>query len=286
MGGNIFKDSASPIPRENIRPTLKKYIEHLGTVFPSKAHVFKRFHPVGSVGKKSVSGDLDLAIDFKHLFEGTPYNKEELKMYQVHPDDWKSLYEKIKSRARTNTDEMCKLKAFLKLIAEPIAAQGIVHIANDKTTHGNIFTMFPQYNYHGQTNHSVQVDWMIGNLPWLKFAYHSGESGSLKGMHRTQLLVAMLSNKGCTFMHLNGVKSKETQQFVAKTPKEATELFSALFGDCIEDDLCSFISTHHFLKTYSNTEEYKKIIKTYLKILKTSKAEIPMILKDYENVNA
>ena len=286
MGGNIFKDSASPIPRENIRPTLKKYIEHLGTVFPSKAHVFKSFHPVGSVGKKVISGDLDLALDFKHFFEGTPYNKEELMMYQIQPDEWMSLYEKIKSRARTSTEEMCKLKAFLKLIAVPIATGGTVHVANDKTTTGNLFTMFPQYDYHGQTNHSVQIDWMIGSLPWLKFAYHSGESGSLKGMHRTQLLVAMLSNKGYTFMHINGIKDKETQYLVATTPKEATELFSVFFGDCIEDDLCSFISTHHFLKTYSNTEEYKKIIKTYLKILKTSKAEIPMILKDYENVNA
>ena len=64
MGGNIFKDYASPITRDKIRPTLQKYMEHLGKVFPAKANVFKNFHPVGSVGKKEVSGDLDLAIDF------------------------------------------------------------------------------------------------------------------------------------------------------------------------------------------------------------------------------
>ena len=58
MGGNIFKDHASPILRENIRPTLKKYIQNLQRIFPKKAHVFNNFYPVGSVGKKEISGDL------------------------------------------------------------------------------------------------------------------------------------------------------------------------------------------------------------------------------------
>ena len=286
MGGNIFKNSATPIVRENIRPTLKKYIEHLEYRFPKKSHVFQNFYPVGSVGKKEVSGDMDLAIDFKHLFDDEPYSPSELKQYKIIPSEWETLYKKIKSRARTSTDEMCKLKAFLKLLADPITSGGVMQVANDKTTHGNLFTSFPQYDYYGQRSHNVQVDWMVGKLPWLKFAYHSGECGTLKGMHRTQLLVAMLSYKGCTFMHLNGIKSKETQRFVATTPKEATELFSAFFGDCIEEDLYSFISTHHFLKTYSSDEEYKQIIQSYLKILKMSKAKIPNILQELEGVNS
>ena len=74
MGGNIFKDHAKPITRENIRPTLKKYIEHLGLIFPNKAHVFENFYPVGSVGKKEISGDIDLALDFKYLFDNEPYH--------------------------------------------------------------------------------------------------------------------------------------------------------------------------------------------------------------------
>ena len=85
MGGNIFKDYANPIPRENIRPTLKKYIEHLSYIFPEKSHVFENFHPVGSVGKKQVSGDMDLAIDFKHLFDNEPYNYSELRQYKITP---------------------------------------------------------------------------------------------------------------------------------------------------------------------------------------------------------
>ena len=282
MGGNIFKDYASPISRENIRPTLKKYIEHLGYVFPEKAHVFENFHPVGSVGKKLVSGDMDLAIDFKHLFDDEPYNQVELRNYRIKHDEWETLYKKIKSRARTSTDEMCKLKAFLKLLSYPICSEGMIHVANEKTTHGNLFTMFPQYDYYGLRPHQVQIDWMVGDLPWLKFAYHSGESGDLKGMHRTQLMVAMLSNKGYTFMHLRGVKNKETQQLAAATPNEAVELFNVLFGKFVRDDFHNFMSIHYYLKQYSSKEEYKEIIRSYLQILKVSKAKIPTILKDFE----
>jgi hypothetical protein len=283
MGGNIFKDYASPIVRENIRPTLKKYIEHLGHIFPKKSHVFKNFYPVGSVGKKAVSGDMDLALDFKHLFEGEPYNATELRQYKITPSDWQAMYERIKKRARTSTDNMCKLKAFLKLLAHPIISEGMIHVANEKTTHGNIFTLFPQYDRFGQVNEYVQIDWMIGNLSWLKFAYHSGESGSLKGMHRTQLMVAMLSNKGYTFSHLHGIKNKKTQEFVAITPSQAVNLFSDLFGKFVRDDFHNFFSLHYFLKKYSPLGEYKEIIKSYLKILTTSKAKTPEVLEGFKH---
>jgi len=285
MGGNIFKDHASPIVRENVKPTLKKYIEHLGFVFPEKSEVFQNFYPVGSVGKKEVSGDLDLAIDFKHLFIGEPYNPAELQQYKIVPSVWEKLYKKIKLRARTSTDEMCKLKAFLRLLAEPISLDSKMCVAKDKTTHGNLFTMFPQYDYYGQRPHCVQVDWMVGNLPWLKFAYHSGESGNLKGMHRTQLMVAMLSNKGHTFVHLKGIKEKESQKFTATTPEEAIVLFSNLYGNFTRDDFHNFITLHHFLKLYSSKQEYDEIIKSYLKILTTSRAKIPNILQKFHNEN-
>ena len=159
----------------------------------------------------------------------------------------------------------------------------MIHVADTKTTHGNIFTLFPQYNYGGQTGQYVQVDWMVGNLPWLKFAYHSGESGDLKGMHRTQLMVAMLSNKGYTFSHLHGIKKKRTKDFIATTPDEAVELFSKLYGPFVRGDFNSFLSLHHFLKLYSAVEVYRDVIKSYIKILVTSKAKIPFAILEYAN---
>ena len=280
MGGNIFKDHASPIKREDIRPTLKKYIAHLGFVFPKKAHVFENFYPVGSVGKKQVSGDMDLAIDFKHFFEDEQYNASELSEYRVFYHEWEALYKKIKTRARTSTDDMCKMKAFLMLLSDPICSEGMVHIANEKTTHGNIFTLFPQYDYCGQTKEYVQIDWMVGNLPWLKFAYHSGESGDLKGLHRTQLMVAMLSSKGYTFSHLHGIKNKKTQEYVATTPNHAVDLFSKVFGPLDLEDFHSFIRIHHFLKKYSSKQEYNQIINSYIKILNYARAKIPILLSE------
>ena len=286
MGGNIFKDYASPILRENIQPTLKKYIEHLGQIFPEKSHVFRNFCPVGSVGKKDKSGDVDLALDFRHLFDGVPYNATELKQYGILYDEWEETYKKIKSRARTSTDDMCKLKAFLQLIVHPIYSEGVIHVAPKKTTHGNIFTMFPQYNRSGQTSEYVQIDWMIGDLPWLQFAYHSGESGNLKGLHRTQLMVAMLSSRGYTFSHLNGIKNKKTQEFVAKLPSEAVALFNQLFGKFVIDDFHNFLSIHYYLKQYTSKEEYEKIIKSYLKILDGAKAKTPLVLREFRYENS
>jgi len=280
MGGNIFKDFASPIKRERIRPTLSAYISHLGVIFPKKAEVFKNFEPVGSVGKKDMSGDLDLAIDFSHFFDGEDFNKKELKEYSVEYDEWLALYKKTKGRARTATDNMCKWKAFLKLIAHPIISEGMVHVANNKTTNGNLFTMFPQYDKLGQTSESVQIDWMVGNLSWLRFAYHSAETGSLKGLHRTQLLVAMFSAKGYTFLHSKGVKEKGANSYVVTTPEQALDLISNLYGKVDETEIYKYTDLHSYLQRSATAEDYSKVIETYKRILMVSKAEVPLNLRD------
>ena len=286
MGGNIFKDYASPITRDHIRPTLQKYMEHLGKVFPAKANVFKNFHPVGSVGKKEVSGDLDLAIDFSCFFEGADFNRIEMRDYRIDYTQWETLYKKLKSRARTATDDMCRWKAFLKLIAHPIVSEGVIHVANEKTTNGNLFTLFPQFDCHGQLSHSVQIDWMVGNLPWLKFAYHSGETGQLKGMHRTQLLVAMLSVKGYTFLHNKGIKEKTTNTFVATDPTDALGLLSGLYGTITREDTYNFYNLHNYLKSCATEEAYQQVVASYKRILNTSKSKIPTVLWNTKNENA
>jgi hypothetical protein len=133
-------------------------------------------------------------------------------------------YKKIKSRARTSTDEMCKLKAFLKLLAHPIHSEGMIHVAMRKQ-HMEISSLCFRNMIIMDNKKYVQIDWMIGNLPWLKFSYHSGESGDLKGLHRTQLMVAMLSNKGYTFSHLHGIKNKKLKNLLLKLQEQAVELF-------------------------------------------------------------
>ena len=68
---------------------------------------------------------------------------------------------------------------------------------------------------------------------------------------------------------------------ISSTPEEAIGLFNELYGNLIRDDFHNFITLNHFLKRYSSKEEYEKIIKSYLKILKTSKAKIPVDLEEY-----
>ena len=67
MGGNIFKDKATRISKDRVKPTIEAYKKALGQIFPMKAHSLTFFEPVGSAGKKETSGDLDLAIDSTHI---------------------------------------------------------------------------------------------------------------------------------------------------------------------------------------------------------------------------
>ena len=279
MGGNIFKDSASPIKRENIRPTYVEYVRHLGGIFPKKAEVFRHFTLVGSAGRKETSGDLDLAIDIRHFFDDQPFNKQEMTDWLIDFGAWEKQYLKFKSRARTSTDVMVKWRAFLKLIGDIIQEDSLIKVS-EKNTNGNLFTLFPQFDQYGQIREFVQIDWMVGDLRWLKFAYHSNETSGLKGMHRTQLIVAMASAKGYTFLHTKGIKEKFNHNFVAQTPAQAVELFSRLYGPMKLEDTNTYNSLHLYLKNNSSKEEYQAAIESYLKILRISRAEVPRNLED------
>ena len=139
MGGNIFKDEATSIKLEDIEPTIIAYADFLANLFPLKADSFRYFVPVGSAGKKPVSGDLDLAIDFSHIVES--FTGDELKKWNINWDEWNDLYTGIHKRSRTATYKMSKMKALLTLIRSKIEAAGVT--TSTMVTAGNIFTCFP-----------------------------------------------------------------------------------------------------------------------------------------------
>ena len=61
MGGNVFGTTAS-IKREDIKPTLLEFFREFKKIFP-KAHAhFTGIKTIGSVGKKEISGDIDLVL--------------------------------------------------------------------------------------------------------------------------------------------------------------------------------------------------------------------------------
>ncbi len=275
MGGNIFKDIAKPIAKEDINPTVEAYKDFLKAVFPMKAGSFDFFEAVGSAGKKAMSGDLDLAIDWTHIVRH--FTKDEIQKWGVNYDKWETRYKKISKRARSATPYMCKMKALLQEISEVLTSSGMK--VGGVMTAGNIFTCFPQHDSSGITDSHVQIDWMVGDIDWLRWAYHSCSDSNLKGLHRTQFIVACLAAKDYTFNHFSGIKEKGTSDWTISAPKDAVRLLSDLYGELDISQTYRFKDLHLWLHNSTSPAEYREVIMRYRGILELARAEIPEILE-------
>lgn len=273
MGGNIFKDKATSITKDRVAPTIEAYKRVLGEIFPMKAHSLSFFEPVGSAGKKEVSGDLDLAIDWTHIVRS--FTTTELEKWGIGYDEWSETYTKIHKRARTATEHMSKMRALLTLISEKLAENNID--VGDRVTAGNIFTCFPQYDENGPTGDYVQIDWMVGDVEWLRWSYYSHGEISLKGLHRTQFLVALFSEIGYTFNHFSGIKKKNTSDWTITSPEDALKLLSEHYGDIDHSQTETFARLHSWLLR-SDSGAYFRVVSRYREILKTQKENIPNVL--------
>ena len=273
MGGNIFKNIATAIPRDRVEPTIEAYTKALGEIFPMKAHSLSFFKPVGSAGKKPVSGDLDLAIDWTHIARS--FTSAELQKWGIEWDDWNDLYTKIHKRARTATYQMSKMRALLTLISAKLTEKMDV---NDRVTAGNIFTCFEQHDESGPTGDYVQVDWMVGDIDWLQWSYYSHGEISLKGLHRTQFLVALFSEIGYTFNHFSGIKEKKTSEWTITSPEDALGLLSEHYGMVTHSQTQTFAQLHSWLLR-ADPASYFRVISRYREILRIQKENIPNVLQ-------
>ena len=273
MGGNIFKNIATAIPRDRVEPTIEAYTKVLGEIFPMKAHSLSFFKPVGSAGKKPISGDLDLAIDWTHIVRS--FTSSEIGKWGIEWDDWNNLYTKIHKRSRTATYQMSKMRALLTLISAKLTEKMDV---NDRVTAGNIFTCFEQHDESGPTGDFVQVDWMVGDIDWLQWSYYSHGEISLKGLHRTQFLVALFSEIGYTFNHFSGIKEKKTSEWTITSPEDALQLLSEHYGMVEHSQTQTFAQLHSWLLK-ADSEAYFKVISRYREILKVQKENIPNALQ-------
>ena len=273
MGGNIFKNIATAIPRDRVEPTIEAYTKALGEIFPMKAHSLSFFKPVGSAGKKPVSGDLDLAIDWTHIVRS--FTSDEIGKWEIEWDDWNDLYTKIHKRARTATYQMSKMRALLTLISAKLTEKMDV---NDRVTAGNIFTCFEQHDESGPTGDYVQVDWMVGDIDWLQWSYYSHGEISLKGLHRTQFLVALFSEIGYTFNHFSGIKEKKTSEWTITSPEDALQLLSEHYGMVTHSQTQTFAQLHSWLLR-ADPASYFRVISRYREILRIQKENIPNALQ-------
>ena len=278
MGGNVFSEQTQNIPLRRIKPTLEKYCEELKRLFPKKKTAFDSFRPLGSVGKKSASGDIDIGIDKGNFFKGGVVALGGLQDWNVDPTNWENTFKKYKRRARTRTDEQIKWRAFLTEIAKYINNNSNIITFNlKKIGPGTMFSLFPQYTENGeQLDIGVQIDWMVGDISWLEFAYWSDAPSTkepfLKGLHRTQLMLSMFLIKEYTFTHDLGVKSKNSN-LTLTTPDAALVLLSSLFGSKLtHGDVLNFNTLYGWLNRHSSVSEFDSVIEAYLVILDRTKS--------------
>jgi hypothetical protein len=149
---------------------------------------------------------------------------------------------------------------------------------------GALFLAFPQFDENNEeVGDNVQIDVNVGDIDWLEFAYYSSTyKGNVKGLHRTQLMLAMFANKGYTFSHNYGVKNKETQEIVANNPKQAIELLNREYNiDLDLSTLSDYFKLIEVLRNNLSREELEGILNRYIKILDFTRADIPEDLQDY-----
>lgn len=280
MGGNVFKGKTQPIKKEHIEPTVEMYFKELAKVFPKKAKDFNKEHfkYVGSVGKKDYSGDIDFAVDVTEI---------DLSPWELNVEKVKTYYQTFKKRARTATDDELMNRAMLKGIVDTINEKAEnIYCDEKKITAGNIFGYFPQYdeNYN-KLDYGVQIDWMVGNLSWLEFSYYSEVyEGNVKGLHRTQLMLAMFDNLGYSFNHVSGLTEKGNKNIVASTPKQAIEVLTKQYNVLFTDVNNYFALYDEFKKGVTNIE-YQRVMDIYLKILDRTRCDIPDNLQNYWKQN-
>jgi hypothetical protein len=281
-GGNVFGTTTS-IEKANIEPTVETFVGQLSKIFPAKASTFKSFEKLGSAGKKDVSGDIDLSYDIKNIFPDgkTP----DFEGWGVDEQKYNELVAQFAKRARNASPEKIQLRAMIVLIAEKINnALPDVEVDDKASGSGSIFCAIPQYDPSGnKLDKAVQTDINIGNPGWLRFSYYSNTySGNVKGLHRTQLMLALFANKGRTFGHSTGVVNKDTGKREAATPEEAIVLLNKLYGfKLTQDILDDYFKLEDFMKKNLSTEEYNSIMDRYLKILDSTRADIPENIQQY-----
>jgi hypothetical protein len=282
MGGHVFAGRTESIKREDIPLTVENYFETLKKIFPQKQEIFNlnHFTPTGSVGKKPVSGDIDFAIDLSDIV--ADFSKEEIEKWNIDYDETMKLAEQFQKRARSATKNETIVRAILSGIAKEIESSGEdIDAHQKKITSGNMFTVFPQYDADTEEpqDYGVQIDWMVGDKELLQFSYYSDSyEGNVKGLHRTQALLAMFLVLGYSFNHTKGLFNRETSEQVAKKPTDMLRVLSDELGTEITEP----ISQNYFklVDIFKKSEHFDDWENAYFKILDSTRADIPEDLQD------
>ena len=282
MGGNVFEGKTAHIKFEHIDTTLAAYFHELAEIFPNKKDIFNEQHfcPVGSVRKKAESGDIDLAVSTINILDASMSN-DAIALWGIDPTVVAAEAADLQKRARTSTPVQSRMKAFLKVLAAYINQHAKnLHCHEKKVTDGNLFGVYPQIDQLGiDLGIGVQIDWMVGDLKWLMFSYYSAAlpaGSNVKGLHRTQLMLAAFQVANLSFTHINGVKDKTTGEVVSIDPDTALSLLgNRLSLKITQSDAENYYNLHNVLKQGMRSDDYNLLLNIYFKILDSTRTDIP-----------
>jgi hypothetical protein len=226
------------------------------------------------------AGDIDLAVS-SHSIVDQEITPKSITEWGLDPDAVTKQFEIFKSKAKTATPQQILMRAFLQELVRYINANApTLYCDEKKVNDGNIFGVYPQVNPAGKyVGTGVQIDWMVGNLEWLLFSYHSApyaHYSNVKGLHRTQLMLSAFQVANLSFNHVSGVKDKESRDVVAHIPDKALKILGDRLGfEINRDDTEDYYKLHRLFKMRMNTQQYNSLLNIYFKILDSTRADIP-----------
>jgi hypothetical protein len=95
-------------------------------------------------------------------------------------------------------------------------------------------------------------------------------------------MLSMFQVLNLTFKHSEGVKDKATGEIVATTPKEALNALNKGYGlNLSQDILNDYFELMNSLKKNLPKEKVNQILDTFIKILDSTRADIPIDIQDY-----
>jgi hypothetical protein len=286
-GGNVFKNTeydTQNILLADIEPTIKKFVEDLGKIFPNKKSTFNSLNDksnwLGSTGNKPQSGDVDLAYSSEHFFKN---GQADTNGWGIDQNEYNQLYEKNKKAARSATDDQIQLKSLIQLIVKKINSAGGDLFTSDKASGaGSIHFSYPQYSSTGESLGSrAQLDIDVGDMDWLKFRFNSElpkDDPNIKGLHRGQLMLAMFAALGYTFKSGRGFIRKETGETIADKPQEALEVFNQEYKPkqpLTLEIINNYAKLMDYIKNNLKPEDQTKTLDMFKEALKRAGAYVP-----------
>jgi len=280
---------------------------------------------VEQLTQKKKPNDMKVGIIEKEVKQPFTFKDVErwAHIYLFNKRGFVGKYENMSKDEYNNLLNESRLRALNAVIVNEIQEYSFSHtdepriIVKPMVNAGNIFTGYTVINDNNEVakvNEDTgapdedgdiayaQIDWMIGKLDLLEFSYYSDDykernnnpdeskRDQVKGLHRTQLLIAMFSVVGFTYSHTKGLKRKERG-----LGSDVENLSDLKPGETTDDvnEILDILNKYYPGVTKENVKRYENlwavvdkskyrddVVEAYLNILQSTRADIPFELRE------